>query len=731
MGRPGDLFSYSIDSKKTKAFHSCGGLFFINNKSERMQSFRTEIENPVVERDIIELERKIYEFKTGQIDEERFRTLRLARGVYGQRQLGVQMVRIKIPYGKLNSKQLERIAKVSDDYSTGKLHITTRQDIQIHHVSLDRTPELWSELEKDEITLREACGNTVRNISTSATSGIDPEEEFDVRPFADAVFRSFLRNPVCQEMGRKVKIAFSNSEKDTALTFMHDIGFIAQVKDNNKGFKVLLAGGLGSQSRQADILFDFLETKKIIPLITAILRVFDRYGERANRMKARLKFLVRDLGLETFSQFVHEEIKALESEEIVIEDYTYEINVPVAEKSAKLLPEDENEFNLWKKVNVIPQKQSGLFSIGIKVRLGDFTSEDARFIANLAKDFSGDELTLTIDQNLIIRHVPENQLERFFYALKERFLSEIGYSKTTDITACPGTDTCNLGIANSTSLAIVLEKVLFDEFPQYQENKDVFIKISGCMNSCGQHMIASIGFQGMSINLPDKRVIPAVQVLLGGGNTGNGKGVFADKVIKIPSKRAPEALRWVLNDFQNSEESEFLKYYNLKGEKYFYDLLKPLASIEKIDEHEFYDWGSEEKYRKEIGIGECAGVVIDLVSTLFIESEEKLFTAKETFDKELYADSMYHSYSSIINTSKALLLLNRIRTNSHATIIDLFNEEFIQKELLLLNGDFLELAKRISLNKPEAGTAENYIYDAMDFYKTAVSFRQKQLENEK
>lgn len=190
-----------------------------------MQSFRTELENPVVERDIIELERKIREFREGRVDEERFRSLRLARGVYGQRQPGVQMIRIKLPFGKLTTRHLRRICDVADEYSTGKLHITTRQDIQIHYVSLDRTPQLWAELERDDITLREACGNTVRNVTASATAGIDPEEPFDVTPHADAFFRYFLRNPVCQEMGRKFKVAFSNSEADTAFAFMHDLGF--------------------------------------------------------------------------------------------------------------------------------------------------------------------------------------------------------------------------------------------------------------------------------------------------------------------------------------------------------------------------------------------------------------------------------------------------------------------------------------------------------------------------
>ena len=276
-----------------------------------MRSFRTEIENPIVEKDIIELEAKIRQFKEGKLDEEKFRSLRLARGVYGQRQFGVQMIRIKLPYGKVTSNQLRRICDVSDEYSTGRLHITTRQDIQIHYVDLDRTPELWAQLEKDEVTLREACGNTVRNVTASETAGIDVDEPFDVSPYAHALFQYFLRNPISQEMGRKFKVSFSSSDADTGLSYMHDLGFIAKIENGVKGFKVMLGGGLGSQPRHADVLFPFLPTDKIIPMMDGVIRVFDRYGERKSRARARLKFLLKDIGLDGFKKLLEEEQKAV------------------------------------------------------------------------------------------------------------------------------------------------------------------------------------------------------------------------------------------------------------------------------------------------------------------------------------------------------------------------------------------------------------------------------------
>jgi len=249
-----------------------------------MQSFRTELENPIVEQDIIDLEKKIRLYREGAIHDEKFRSLRLARGIYGQRQPGVQMIRIKLPFGKVTFKQLLKIADVADEYGSGNLHLTTRQDIQMHYVSLDRTPELWDQLEREDVTIREACGNTVRNVTSSPDAGINPEEPFDVSPYAHAFFSYFLRNPICQEMGRKIKFAFSSSEKDTAFSYIHDLGFIPKINEQGeRGFKVLFAGGLGAQPFLAHVVHEFLHEDQIIPYAESVLRVFDRYGERTNR----------------------------------------------------------------------------------------------------------------------------------------------------------------------------------------------------------------------------------------------------------------------------------------------------------------------------------------------------------------------------------------------------------------------------------------------------------------
>lgn len=695
-----------------------------------MQSFRTEIENPVVEKDIIELEKKIRQFKGGEVDEEKFRSLRLARGVYGQRQPGVQMIRIKLPYGKVTSNQLLRIADVSDEYSRGRLHITTRQDIQIHYVDLERTPELWAQLEKDQVTLREACGNTVRNVTASETAGIDVDEPFDVSPYAQAVFEYFLRNPIGQEMGRKFKVSFSASDADTGLSYMHDLGFIAKEKDGERGFKVMLAGGLGSQPRHADELYSFLPTDKIIPLMEGVIRVFDRYGERKSRAKARMKFLLKDLGLDGFKELLEEEQTAIPNKTypIHIEDYP---KVKVAEVEApKVSIEDQNAFEEWESTNLVPQKQEGYVAIGIKVLLGDFYTDKARELAKLVQDYAAGEIRLSLRQNILVPYVKEELVPFFYHELKKLGFAEAGYNKALDITACPGTDTCNLGIASSTGIADELERVIKVEYPQYIKNPDVVIKISGCMNACGQHNMAHIGFQGMSVRTKDKLVAPALQVLLGGGNFGDGKARFADKVAKIPSKRGPQALRLILDDFEaNGNGASFTDYYEEKGQIYFYDFLKPLTDVDNLTQEDFIDWGNEEKYVKEIGVGECAGVIVDLVATLFFESQEKIENAEEAIKEGKWAASIYYSYQSIVNSAKALLTSEKVKTNTHASIIKDFDELYVATDKVAFEGGFEKVALQLNKNEPSEAFAKSYLEDAKIVLSKLETFRKMELEH--
>nr|WP_294860403.1 HEPN domain-containing protein [uncultured Fluviicola sp.] len=687
-----------------------------------MESFRTEYELQVeakkllVEKDILELGDKIASFKDGKIPDDKFRSLRLARGVYGQRQLGVQMIRIKLPYGKVTSNQLRRIARVSDEYSTGRLHITTRQDIQIHHVSLDRTPQLWSDLEKDDVTLREACGNTVRNVTASDNAGINPDELFDVTPYAEQVFQYFLRKPFGQELGRKIKIAFSSDDKDDAFTFIHDFGFIPRIILQDglevKGFKVLIGGGLGAQPFLAHVAYEFLSESEIIPFIEASIRIFDRYGERNSRNKARMKYLISKIGLETFLELIGKEKKAVQFDlngDQVKQPNEFEYEELAAVERTDLFTND-SIYNQWIRTNVFPQKQSGYLAVYAKVPLGDFYTDQARSLAYLLDSLNLPELRFTINQNIQIRGVKPGQLESVYSQLEQLNLVESGYGGLTDITACPGTDTCNLGISNSTNVALELESFIRTNYPKLIEETGIRIKISGCMNSCGQHGLAHIGFHGSSIKTKEG-TLPALQVLLGGGNTGSGTGRIAEKVIKVPSKRILKVVQSILEDYLQFHENDeaFNTYYDKQGNNYFYNLLKPLTDLDEVKPEEYLDWGQDERFATAIGVGECAGVMIDLVGTLFSDAEEKLFSAREALSENRYADAIYYGYAAGIHSAKAKLIEKGIRCNSQHGILTDFDTHLGADSGYSDSNRFSDFVLRINKEKASEAFAKDYL----------------------
>jgi sulfite reductase (ferredoxin) len=703
-----------------------------------MQSFRSELENlnnPVVEKDIIDLAEKIAQFKNLQIDQEKFRALRLARGVYGQRQPGVQMVRIKIPYGKMTVRQLRKIADLSDEFASSKLHATTRQDIQIHYVSLARTPELWAKLEQDNITLREACGNTVRNITASDKAGIDPHEPFDVSPYAHAMFEYFLRNPVCQEMGRKFKIAFSSSEKDSAFVFIHDLGVIPKVKiidgKEIRGFKVYIGGGLGAQPFLAQLAYDFLEEDQLMPFAESLLRVFDRYGERARRQKARFKFLLQEIGLVETMRLIDEERIANKVKSFTVDHRSFKSEPAIPDTSKVITdnPIDTDKFEKWRKTNVFEQKQPGYLGVYVKLLLGDMSSDLARKFAGIAEKYAADDIRITVNQGYLLKFVPPAILPNLFNELNKIGLAEPGFDSPADITACPGTDTCNLGISSSTGLAKALEDVVKKEYPDLIYNNELKIKISGCPNSCGQHGLASIGFHGSSVK-NGTYVLPAIQVMLGGGVNAGGEGEVAERVIKVPSKRGPQTLRTLLDDYDaNALQGEYYKdYFKRQGKNYFYTLLKPLAELSDVQESEYIDWGHEEKFAVETAVGECAGVIIDLVATLLFDSEEKLLWAQESLETGQYSDAIYHSYNVFVNSAKGMLLGEDVKNSSQIGVINDFDRVYVQTGTFsFAEGSFREHVLRINKNEPTEAFALQYFQEATLFLEGIKSLRNHQL----
>jgi sulfite reductase (ferredoxin) len=529
-------------------------------------------------------------------------------------------------------------------------------------------------------------------------------------------------------MGRKFKIAFSSTEADSAFTFIHDVGFIPKIRKTaageERGFKTVIGGGLGSNPHAAEVAYEFLPTDQIIPFTESLLRVFDRYGERNRRMKARFKFLLKDLGVEQILSLVEKERDALPNPVYPID----RADVPtqsIPDTVFNPIPEQAPDYELWKATNVIEQKQSGYFGVYIKLPLGDLSSEKAYQFADIIDQFASNELRITVNQGYLLRYVSESALPHLFMALKKLGLADPGFDSVADITACPGTDSCNLGISNSTSISLALEKIVEEEFPDLVHNLDIKIKISGCPNSCGQHGLASIGFHGSSIKDPNGNVLPALVVLLGGGRLKDGAGIISEKIIKIPSKRGPDALRLLLNDYElNANEGEYYNQFYTRqgGRKYFYDLLKPLADVSVTLPQEYIDWGGEEKYKLETAVGECAGVIIDLVSTLFLESEEKLILAAETLQAGQYADSIYHSYSAFINSAKALLLDTNSKSSTHIQILTDFQEKFVATDKVEVT-DFVSKVMQMRAHTPSADFAQQYLEESRDFLDVVQSYR--------
>jgi len=705
-----------------------------NTKAKELEL--SESISPQAKEDILELEAKIKAFRNLEMDEERFRAFRLTRGIYGQRQEGVQMVRIKLPFGRVTPEQIIRIADVSDEFASHNLHLTTRQDVQIHHVKLENGPKVWANLEEVGVTTREACGNTVRNVTASAEAGVDPNEPFDVSSYAYETFSYFLRNPICQEMGRKFKISFSSSEGDSAYGFMHDVGLIAKAKTENgkevRGFKVFVGGGLGAQPMMAFQTHEFLPEDQVIPYIESVIRVFDRYGERTKRNKARLKYLIKDIGIEEFNKLVESQRVALKSKTFVINRDAVPAVVPNKLSYKIEEPADKKKYDAWFKTNVFEQKQKGYYGVNVKVFLGDMPSDTAREFAAIIPKYASTDVRITVNQGFLLKYVEKAALPALFNALNAIGIAEPGFDSTADITACPGTDTCNLGISSSTGIAAALEKMLKEEYPDIIFNKNIKIKISGCMNACGQHSVANIGFHGMSIKNGD-HVLPAMQVMLGGGIEPDGSGSIADKIVKLPSKRCIAAVRTILNDYEeNGNEGEYFNDYYRRQQAadkvYFYRMLKPLSDLASVTTTDYIDWGHEETYVTEVGVGECAGVMLDLVATLLKETDVKLQRAQRGFDKGIYADSIYSSYVTFVSGAKALLTSEGVNCNTQIGIINDFDKHFTAKGLVTFKeGSFSEHVQKMDKHEPSKEFAEQFLKEAKAFCEKLTELRNKQL----
>ena len=510
------------------------------------------------------------------------------------------------------------------------------------------------------------------------------------------------------------------------------MGFIPKIIDGKRGFKMLVGGGLGAQPMLAYVYDEFLEENKLIPTIEAILRVFDRHGERTSRNKARLKFLIQKIGFDSFKELVEKEWKALshqaphQAPQPPEGELTALISKLLVQSPESEIGNHKSEItnHKWFSTNVVPQKQAGYFGVYVRIPNGNISSNTSRSLITQLEGLVG-EVRITINQGLLFRFVKEENLERVYEILKAHDLAKIGANSIANITSCPGTDTCNLAIADSTHISVVLEDVIENEFPDLLKDNQIQIKISGCMNSCGQHGIATIGFHGSSLKTADKRVLPAVQVLLGGGILGNGHGRIADKVIKIPTKRAPDVLRRLLNDYENEalEGEYFNDYYLRKTEKYFYELLKPLADLSTVTNSDFIDWGAEETFQTEIGVGECAAVMVDLVQTLLFEGQEKQEWATTALNENRYADAIYFAYAAQISAAKALLIDKNINCSTHQQVITRFDEHYTGE----FKNSFSTQIMAINQNEPSQTFANQYLETSLNFINWSQEYRELSL----
>ena len=459
---------------------------------------------PAVREEINTFETELRRVQQGLMPEKVFLEFRLRHGVYGQRQAGVQMQRIKIPMGMLTTAQMECLADLSEEYADGISHVTTRQDIQLHFVDINDTPNLFRRLAEVGITTREACGNVVRNVTACPVSGVCSDETFDVTPYARAMAYFLLRHPDAQSFGRKFKIAFSGCQQHACgLAYMHDIGAVAQVREQNgkpaRGFRVYMGGGLGAIPHQAKLFSEFVPAEELLPVTQAVSRVFARLGEKKNRAKARMKFLIAKLGVEEFARLVREEREKLPSDPSwtdFLDEAEKFHEEPLKSPSSLKLESASQAFQNWHRMNVRPQSQPGYSVVTVFLPLGDIAAWQLRALARLCRRYVNDTVRTTVEQNLVIRWVSDADLPALYEELAALDLAEPGANTMANVVACPGTDSCKLGIASSRGLAAVLHHEFHNGMNEYAARQDVSIKISGCFNACGQHHIADIGLFG-------------------------------------------------------------------------------------------------------------------------------------------------------------------------------------------------------------------------------------------
>jgi sulfite reductase (ferredoxin) len=681
---------------------------------------------PGIAEEIETFEAEAMRVMAGDVSSDLFRPFRLQHGIYGQRQPGVQMVRIKIPFGGISSNQVRRVAELADRYATGVGHVTTRQDIQMHFVELQDVPTIMRGLAEVGLTTREACANTVRNVTACHLAGVCRGELFDVTPYAKTVAYHLLRNPLNQSLPRKFKIAFSGCAHDCALTPIHDIGLLAvKQADGAIGFRMVVGGGLGSAPRIAQVLREFAPMEELIPSIEAVIKVFDTLGNRKNRNKARMKFVVEKLGFEEFKrrwQLAYSEMGyAIPNQMNGVLTLLQHVDKPPAlimptrngsvsgiqhGNGAAQRTDSETPFQMWRRTNVVRQRQEGYVTAAIKLFMGDITAEQMLFVADLAERYSNGNLRTTINQNIVIRWIPEERVNALYDDLVSHNLADPGAELVEDIIACPGTDTCGLGITSSKGLARALAEV----FPAGRVPEDlqgVSVKISGCHNACAQHHIATIGLHGVGKRLGD-HVAPHYELHLGGAVNGTAR--IGQMTVKLPAKAVPAALNHLIDVYRRERQGgEGLPAYIARAGKHkLKDELIPYTIVPAYQEDPtfYYDWEGEEEFvLEDLGPGECAGGALEMIENGILEADQELYQAKLLVEKHQYSVSVNKSYRAVLAAAKALLVTEGLDPATDAEIFQEFERRLTPKRVV--PAIYADLAKQVGDLGPKETTARS------------------------
>ena len=679
--------------------------------------------NPVWAEEIDVFETQLEQRRQDKLDEKIFAETRLRRGIYGQRYDNGQrhdgirtqelsypsgsltkgpetawdapgMQRIKIPFGGVTPDQMEVLADLSEEYSDAILHVTTRQDFQLHFVHIEDTPDLMRRLAAAGITTREACGNSVRNVTACPLAGVCRDESFDVTPYADATTHFLLGHPDAQDFGRKFKIAFSGcADHACGLASMHDMGAIAVTKDEDgkekRGFELYVGGGLGAVPHQAKLFDSFLPEEELLPTAQAIARVFARLGEKNIRSRARIKFLVAKLGIDEFRRLVLEERQSMPEDErwtAYLPDVPNHREKAVREGQALNGAARPAGFDEWYETNVYQQRQADYVVATINLPLGDLSAGQARQLADLARRFAGDNVRTTVEQNIVLRWVSESELPDLYQELKRVGLNDPGAGSIVDVTACPGTDTCKLGIASSRGLAREIRTRLAGKLMELDESvRNLRIKISGCFNSCGQHHIADIGFYGTSRTLSSRKV-PHFQLVLGGKWTQNA-GSYGLAMGSVPAKRIPDVLERITGRYvqERTHGQSFQEFISHIGKQ---DLRNSLEDLMEVPAYEkdstFYsDWGDPREFTMgDMGIGECAGEVVSLIDFDLAAAERLVFQAQVQLDEGDYAEADRLAYGAMLQAARALIKTEFLDVRDDPDIlVEEFRKRFYDTEL--------------------------------------------------